>query len=220
MAKCRNCNLEVLDETDTCPLCKSILIPGDPVENMYPDVKVRMRKMKLITNLYLFVAICLELLLIVINIFTTSQIWWSIITGLILLYFYLVLRYAVLGTAGYRSKIFILVLIAILSCVAIDMVIGYQGWSINYVLPFGILLVDVIILGCMFFIRRNWRSYMMFQIMMIICSIIPIVLYLVEWEKHIYLAFLPFVISVLMFVGTLIIGDRKARNELKRRFHI
>ena len=220
MAKCRNCNLEVLDETDTCPLCKSILIPGDPLENMYPDVKVRMRKMKLITNLYLFCAICLELLLIGINIFTTSQIWWSMITGLILLYFYLVLRYAVLGTAGYRSKIFVLVLIAGLSCIVIDMVIGYQGWSINYVLPFGIILVDIIILCCMFFIRRNWQSYMMFQIMMMICSIIPIMLYLFEMEKHFFLSFLPFIVSTLMFVGTLIIGDRRARNELRRRFHI
>ena len=34
-----------------------------------------------------------------------------------------------------------------------------------------------------------------------------------------YYAFGVQVFTVLMFVGTLIIGDRKAREELKRRFH-
>jgi len=28
------------------------------------------------------------------------------------------------------------------------------------------------------------------------------------------------VFTILMFVGTVIIGDRKAREELKRRFHV
>ena len=220
MGKCKTCNLEVLDETEVCPLCKSILIPTDAVENMYPNVRVRMRRLTLAINIYLFFAICVEAALVSINILTNSKIWWCVITGLVLLYSYLVLRYAILGKTGYRSKIFFLTVIAVLSAIAIDMVIGYRGWSVDYVLPIGIILVDLFILGCMFFNRRNWQSYMMWQILMLICSLIPSILYIAEMEHNLYLAYAPLVLSVAIFLGTLIIGDRRARMELFRRFHI
>ena len=220
MGKCRNCSLEVLDETQICPLCRSVLDQGDPVENMYPNVRGRMRRFTLVSNIYLFLAICVEAVLVVINVLTTEELWWSVITGLGLFYSWLVLRYAILGKSGYRSKIIVLVLMAMLSAVAVDMVIGYQGWSVDYVLPSGIMLMDVIILGCMLFNRRHWQSYMTWQIMMILCSLIPMGLYLAEVEHNPYLAFLPLAVSAVIFLGTLIIGDRRARMELLRRFHI
>ena len=220
MAKCRKCNLEVLDETEVCPLCKSILESTDPVENMYPDVRIRMRRLTLVANVYLFLALCIEAVLICVNVLDSSQIWWSVISGRALLYGYLVLRYAILGKSGYRSKIVVLTVLAVLSAIAADMVIGYQGWSVDYVLPAGIVLVDIIVLGCMYFNRRNWQSYMMWQVMMILCSLIPLSLYLAQLENNPYLAFSPIVTSSTIFLGTLIIGDRRARTELRRRFHI
>ena len=160
MAKCKKCRLEVLDETEVCPLCRSILEPTEPVENMYPNVRVKMRKLTMISNIYLFLAVCVEAVLICINVVSNAHIWWSIVTGLVFFYFYLVLRYTILGKSGYRSKIFVFTLITVLSAIVIDMVIGYRGWSVDYVLPAGIMLVDAIILGCMFFNRRSWQSYM------------------------------------------------------------
>ena len=219
MAKCGTCSLEVLDETEVCPLCRSILAPTAAVENMYPNVRVKMRKLKLISNIYLFLALCAEAALICINIATGSQLWWSLITGLALLYFHLVLRYAILGRSGYRSKILLLALMTVLSSIAVDMVIGYRGWSVDYVLPLGIVLVDGIILGCMLFNRRNWQSYMMWQLLMILCSSIPAILFWAKMEHNVYLAFSPLVFSIAIFLGTLIIGDRRARMELLRRFH-
>ena len=68
MAKCRNCRLEVLDETEVCPLCLSILEQTVPVENMYPNARVKMRRLKIVSNIYLFLAICLEAALVGINI--------------------------------------------------------------------------------------------------------------------------------------------------------
>ena len=46
---------------------------------------------------YLFLSICIEAVLVCINIITSSQIWWSILTGMALAYFFFVLRYAILG---------------------------------------------------------------------------------------------------------------------------
>ena len=206
MSRCKQCNVEILDETERCPLCHSVLEKTVEVENMYPNVRTMTRR--------------LEALLIYLNVLSDSEMFWSAIPGLAMLYGYLVLRYAILGKSGYKGKIIVLTLIAILMVVAIDFVVGYRGWSVNYALPSAILLVDAGILILMCINRRNWQSYMMWQIFMILCSVVPLVLYAVGIVTAPLLALLAFAVSAALFLGTLIIGDRRARTELRRRFHV
>lgn len=220
MSKCRNCNIEVLDVTERCPLCGSVLEQTVELENMYPDVRIRMRKMTVISNVYLFCALLTQALLMYINKNGDFRIWWSAIAGLAMLYVYVLMRFAILGKSGYRTKITILTMMAVLLVVAIDFVVGYQGWSVNYVLPAGIILTDIGIILCMCINSRNWQSYMMWQLFMIVCSILPLVLRFAGIVTVPYLALIAFAFSVFLFLGTLIIGDRRARVELKRRFHM
>lgn len=220
MSKCKQCNIEILDETERCPLCNSVLEQTVEVENMYPNVRMMTRRLNLISRIYLFCAILAEVVLVYVNWAAESQIWWSAITGLSFFYVYMLLRYAILGKSGYRSKIFVLTLIAVLMIIAIDFVVGYRGWSVNYALPAGILLVNVGIIICIIVNRRNWQSYIMWQIFMILCSLIPLVLWLRGIITHPLVGWIAFADSVLQFLGMLIIGDRRARVELKRRFHI
>ena len=220
MSRCKQCNVEILDETERCPLCHSVLEKTVEVENMYPNVRTMTRRLALLSRIYLFVAILVEALLIYLNVLSDSEMFWSAIPGLAMLYGYLVLRYAILGKSGYKGKIIVLTLIAILMVVAIDFVVGYRGWSVNYALPSAILLVDAGILILMCINRRNWQSYMMWQIFMILCSVVPLVLYAVGIVTAPLLALLAFAFSTALFLGTLIIGDRRARKELRRRFHV
>ncbi len=220
MSRCKQCNVEILDETERCPLCHSVLEKTVEVENMYPNVRTMTRRLALLSRIYLFVAILVEALLIYLNVLSDSEMFWSAIPGLAMLYGYLVLRYAILGKSGYKGKIIVLTLIAILMVVAIDFVVGYRGWSVNYALPSAILLVDAGILVLMCINRRNWQSYMMWQIFMILCSVVPLVLYAVGIVTAPLLALLAFAFSTALFLGTLIIGDRRARTELRRRFHV
>ena len=220
MSRCKQCNVEILDETERCPLCHSVLEKTVEVENMYPNVRTMTRRLALLSRIYLFVAILVEARLIYLNVLSDSEMFWSAIPGLAMLYGYLVLRYAILGKSGYKGKIIVLTLIAILMVVAIDFVVGYRGWSVNYALPSAILLVDAGILILMCINRRNWQSYMMWQIFMILCSVVPLVLYAVGIVTAPLLALLAFAFSTALFLGTLIIGDRRARTELRRRFHV
>ena len=133
---------------------------------MYPDVRVYTRKMTMISKIYLFCALLVEVLLIYINVVTESQIAWSAITGLGFFYGYMLIRFAILGKTGYRAKITVLTLMAILIVIAIDFLI-FTG----------------IVTAQLF-------------------------------------ALIAFAFSLFLFLGTLIIGDRRARVELKRRFHV
>ena len=89
-----------------------------------------------------------------------------------------------------------------------------------HALPSAIILVDVGIIICMIVNRRNWQSYMMWQIFMILCSIVPVILIFTGIVTAQLFALIAFAFSLFLFLGTLIIGDRRARVELKRRFHV
>ena len=81
------------------------------------------------------------------------------------------------------------------------------------------IIVGVAGAGLLLF-RRNWQSYLSFEIAMIFFSLIPVIL---SWEGVIQvrqLSYMALAAAVCMFLGTVIIGGRRATTELKRRFHI
>lgn len=220
MSKCRQCNIEVLDEAAHCPLCQSALEYTIELENMYPDIRVRTRKLVMFSRIYLFLAIAVEIVLINVSlVFDWSSIVY-LISGMVFFYGYMVIRYAILGKSGYIAKTVVLTALALAMLVAVDFFVGYNGWSVNYVLPSGILLIDVGILVLMIINRKNWQSYMMLEIFMVLCSGAVLLLYVFGAVTSPAVSVVAFNVSLILFLGTVIIGGRRARVELKRRFHI
>jgi hypothetical protein len=220
MSKCRQCNIEILDETERCPLCNSVLESTEDLENMYPDIKVKTKRFVLFSRIYLFIAVVTEIILINVCMLSDVQSIVYIISGLVMLFGYIVIRYAIIGTSGYRAKTIVLTILAVLMLVAIDIAQGYKGWSVNYVFPAGIILVNAGILVVMAVNYKNWQSYMLQQLFMILCSIVALILCRIGIITSPILSIIAMNISVIIFLGTLIIGGRRARVELKRRFHI
>lgn len=221
MSRCNHCNMEILDVTDRCPFCRCILEQDDTVGRItYPEAWAAVRRFRLLENIVLFLSILTEAVLILINYLVTPFFVWSIIVGLILIYANVVLRLAIIGKSGYIFKTISLVMIAVVILVAIDYLTGYRRWSLNYVMPAGILFMDVGILVLMIVNKRNWQSYMMVQILTILLSLVPVILLAVGEVTFSYLTVIACAVSVFIFLGTLIIGDVRARTELTRRFHI
>ena len=187
---------------------------------MYPDIRVKSRKLVFISRLYLFLAVVIEIVLVNVCMMSEVQSLVYIISGLILLFGYIVIRYAILGTSGYVAKTIVLTIIAVIMLVAVDFSVGYNGWSVNYVFPSGILLIDVGIVVSMLINHKNWQSYLMVQIFMVICSVVAIILNLVQIITDPMVSVIALNVSVILLLGTVIIGGRRARVELKRRFHI
>ena len=220
MSRCRQCKVEILDETDRCPLCDSVLEHTFEVENMYPDVKMQTRKLVFLSRIYLIAAIWIETILFGINYVDKYQIGWSLVAGLVLLYGYLLIRLSILGRAGHKSKIMILAVLTVVMMILMDFIIGYQGWSVNYALPSCVILLDLGIMALMVKNRRNWQSYIMWQILMMLVSGGMVLLYIFDVITVPYILGVAVMLSVFLFLGTVIVGDRRARVELYRRFHI
>lgn len=210
-----------MDEAVTCPLCKCVLELDDNQRNGYPDIRFKARKLTFAMRIILFISIILEVIFGYLNYRFFQGIWWSVITGVGLAYICFILWFSFLNdSVSYTVKIVWITLFGVLYVILIDWIIGYHGWSVNFVLPGAFLLVDVAIVVLMAVNRRNWQSYMMMEILMIIFSAIPLVLRWFHIVTETFISGFAFTVSVLLFLGTLILGDKRARMELYRRFHV
>lgn len=220
MSRCKNCNVEILDVTEVCPLCRSVLIKNEEMEDMYPNALNATKKLIFASRIYLFSALVIVLVLVGVDAHIDLPFKLSLLVGSILFYVYMILRYAIIGKMGYINKTMVLVVTAVLLAIGIDFSTGYRGWSVEYVISSGILIVDIGILVLMICNRRNWQSYIMWQLSMLVLSLIPPVLYWIGVEKNPYFAFTPITATIMLFVGTVLLGGHRAETELKRRFHI
>ena len=220
MSKCRYCGVEIIDETEHCPLCQGVLEQGGECATTYPNAVVGRRKLHFAFRLILFLSVAAGLICYAINRYVTPESNWSYIVIARLLYGLWMVYIIMKDNAGYRVRILSGVAGAVILIILLDALTGFAGWSINYVFPFAIVLVDVALVILMLINRRNWQSYLILQIFMILVGIIPIVL----CQKGIIttgvLVNVVFLVTVILFLGSVILGGKTAKNELVRRFHI
>lgn len=212
-----------MDQTDVCPLCQCVVEAEDESgqEERYPDIRLKGRRLELVSRISLFLAIVLGALAVVMNYVMDSDMWWSVIVVAALAYLMLFLFYIIANEhAGYRSKVVIGVACGAADLVIIDYVLGFRHWSLDYVIPLVLIIMDVMIIAAMFINIRSWQSYLLFQICMILCSGVCVVLSLFGVVRHPVMSYVALGFSSVMFLATFIIGGRRARNELKRRFHV
>ena len=238
MAKCRQCNVTISDNTTICPLCQCVLEAegsqpvaqaGTPAAdstgskaplNEYPDVWLSQQKIKHLCNLILVGVLTASAVLAVINFAFSRGSWWSLIPIAAMGYAYAAFRVIFVSRRGYRWKTFISLILGLLLLLIIDIETGFYGWSMNYIFPAGILVTDIIIVILMLTNIKNWQSYMIMEIVMIGVSLIPMLLWVTGIITHPLLSVIALAVSASLFVTALILGDRTARGELKRRFHI
>lgn len=220
MSKCMKCGVMIVDDTDQCPLCRHVLKREGDFSNTYPDAIGVTRRFRFVENLVLFLSLVTAAVLAYVNYVVHPDVPWCMVVILVLFFGNAVLRLAVIGKSGYMFKTLTLWVLAVVMLFGIDRLTGFHGWSLDYVLPGGILLIDLAILVLMCTNARNWQSYMMAQLLMILLSAVPLILVLTGEIHFPLLTMIAAGISVFLFLGTLIIGDARARTELKRRFHI
>ena len=145
---------------------------------------------------------------------------WSVISGGVIAYLILTL-WDVLGHhQGHIRVIYTQIFVVLGLMILIDASLDWTGWSLEFGLPcviYGLVLAIVI---CMAINSSRWQNYLLMQLAAILLSILDVVLHFAGFLNHIVLAWIALGLSVLLWSGTMIIGDRKARNELKRKLHI
>lgn len=221
MNRCKYCGVKIMDPVPVCPLCNCALEQEDEErEFRYPNVHFKQQKLHLVLRIYLTGAILVEALLIYLNFNWHQDYLWSLIVGAALFYAYYVMRVSVSHTAGYQTRVIGLTFFSTIYVILIDIVAGFHGWSVNYVLPGSIIFMNLSVVILIFINRRNWQSYLMLQIGLVFSNLITLILFQIGLITKPGISLIAGAVSLGTFLSLFIIGDRQARDELKRRFHI
>lgn len=224
MSKCWNCGVQLTDPEHVCPLCKCIVetLPGEEKKKMYPflDAEQGIKKMQRALNIYIFSAIVAAVVLAGIDYAIKGNPAWVILICAFMVYGFITLKVSIQMHTGYLLKMVLQTLLAIGVLILIDVMSGFYRWSIDYILPGAFILMDVAIIVLMIVNRRNWQSYIPMQILIIAFSVIPMLLYHFHIVTNPVVAISALGFSIFTFVGTLIVGGQRARQELYRRFHV
>lgn len=189
-------------------------------KGMYPEIHYDVNKWKKIVNIFYAVLFAIAAILGVINYAVYSGFMWSVIAIGSIGYTAVTVRYSIMRHANLGSKIMTQTIGAQILLVLIDYMTGYRGWSVDYAIPGTILFADAAIVFLIIVNRLNWQSYFMYLITLTIFSIIPMILWFTGLIANPVMAVITFILSVLILLVVVILGDRSVKNELIRRFHL
>lgn len=221
MKTCNKCNVQVKDPSPICPLCKSVLSENDGPEThiAFPAVGIDSKKYHFLKRLFLFLSIVVAASSLIVNFLIYDGFLWSIITVVGIIYLWAVISHSVANHINIASKIFVQALCGSLFIVLVDYIIGYQGWSVNYVIPSIFAVADISVIVIILVNRMDWRSYLLYQFVIALLGFFPLILYLLVSAGSPLFIIIATSVSALSLIGTAVFGDKTVKSELKRRLH-
>ena len=213
-----------MDPTGKCPLCRKAIGSIDEekkkhIEPAYPLTKRKTYRARNALWIYVIAAIAAFLIIFNVNIRMHHEMWWTFLIGLIMIYGYITLFFSLKKQIGHQPKMMMQSLLAVLLVLFIDYATGFHGWSLNYVYPGLLALIDLLIVILMLVNKRNWQSYIIMQLWVVILAVGPFILYLFGLVDHLQIPWIILASVILVFFATLLIGGSRARGEMARRFH-
>lgn len=232
MNKCVKCKIDVLDDAVMCPLCHRVL-EQEGNENkevdganhgsrsvIYPDVEPAMRKLRMAIRIAVFASVLVEGIALLLNYLIDFDVKWSLVIGAALAYGCFTLIYSAEKKKSLQRKIVMQTILGLVLIVLIDVFLGFYGWSLTFGLPSAILLVDIGIFVLMLADSAYWQNYIIAQIWIFVFSVLCAIPIFIGKVGFPLLGIISVVASAIFLAGTIVIGDKQAENEIKRRFHI
>lgn len=221
MRTCAKCNVGIIDTAEICPLCKSVLCEakGPETPNAFPAPEIDSRQYHFLKRLLIFMSVIAGSASLIINFLTFDGFLWSLITVVGILYLWVVISHSVANHINIASKIFVQAFLGSVFIVLVDYLVGYRGWSVNYVIPSIFSAADIAIVIIILINRMNWRNYMLYQFVIALLGFAPLLLYLIRLSDNPIFVIISTSLSALSLLGTFIFGDKTVKSELRRRLH-
>lgn len=226
MKACNECHVTVAGQSrEFCPLCGAPLAP-EPLsdkaplpQNTYPDLSGMAAQYNFVKRLLIFFSLLSSGVSLLVNLLVPIGFLWSLIVIAAILYLWLSVPPLLSRGVNYAKHIVLQTLFTSLLVVALDIITGYNGWSVSFVVP-ALFCGGIVAIGLMVvFNRTSWVQYVLYQVLMAVFGFVPLVLWLVGLANNIVMVILSAAMGLASLLITIIFGDRSIKSEFKRRFH-
>lgn len=239
MKYCRKCKLSVNTGNNYCPLCSSGLAPCKPDESsagkeqdyieeymaedgpasdIYPPPDAG-REYNLVLRLFLFLTFAAVSTCVLVNILAWSGVLWSLVVIGAIQFLWAAIAYPIMVRKNVGHMIMVDVISACILLVIIQTTTHTQGWGLDYVIPFLFIAATTTISFIIMVKRMRWREYSVYQFIMIILGLLPVISCVSGMAKVLWPSIGSAFYSFLTFIGMFIFADKKYKNELKKRLH-
>lgn len=220
MRFCSHCNVKIENDIDKCPLCDMDTVKtDDDFEVAYPYIKnsiTRGAVLKLIS----FILLAFVVASLLINHLVPTENSWAFITVAAIIYAWISVINVLRSATNPASIVLCQLFCGGGLIFLIDFLSGWNRWSVNYVIPFMIIVAALAITLMIVIGSVKFRAYTIYLLAVVASGLFVVILWLcgcstVEW---------PSVTSAFMcglcFITILVFSWRKTKNELEKRFHV
>lgn len=219
MLTCPKCKIAVAGDKECCPLCQGELTGTADRDPYLPPKRTKYSRF-FVLKLISFSAVALIIIATALNMMIRPDIWWSL--------------FAVVGVAcvwptvaigfTYRKRLFknltFQLFIITFAAVLWDLFVGWQGWSLDYVLPCTCMayMITVFVLSRVMEGPRN--SYIIYLVLDCVYGLVPIVLVLLRIVRIPYPSVSCAALSLISIFGLLFFQGKALKEEIQKKLHV
>lgn len=186
---------------------------------LYPKI-LNIEKGKIIKKILLLVSVIISIILVLINFCIDSTNKWSLLCIVGIIYVWLTTLYSLKRNVNIASHVMIQMICITALTLAIDYILGYEGWSITLAIPIIIMIGNVTLLILTIVSRKKYIKYAIYQIIIFILSMIPLILMKYNVQNYNLPTIISSSIAGATLCLTLILCGRDLYKDIIRRFHI
>ena len=227
MRYCKTCKIHYRTPINNCLFCNNRLDEDKSshadMDFFYPPMKRQHKPVKTVQKILYFILLvsslcCLGINFIYMNSSDKGFGLWSLYVV-----FSCILGAIVVHTFTTPSKFFHKVyqigLSTLVFLIAIALLGNSYHWALDYVLPFGLLALNILSTCCIFGNKERLFEYSIYVFGTSILAFIPILLYFLSIISVGWPALSCCLYGLLMLFGLFFFSTKEAKEELKRRLH-
>lgn len=217
MKVCKKCDVEVDTIGEFCPLCNSFI--GQNRDSSYPVIKTT-SVWNFVKRLMLLVIVAISSIVALLNYTLTPNTSWSLFVIVGLVSMYAIFLGVMKGRRRIVAMMFYMCFLIILITITWDNLIGYRGWSINYVMPSLAISYGLFLIVMRFISNFSLRDNTIYIYLHILLEFLPLALYYKNIVTFKPLAVISAVFGIINLLVLLVFDFSHFKKDIAMRLHI
>jgi len=222
MNYCNHCHLYMRGENDQCVLCGNPLTDSNSINKhrkTFPPIPPYYER-HLAVRIMMFISFTAVIASFAIRIMIPTDVNWPIFVVFGLLSMWLSLVIILRKRQDIPKTIMWQVTIVSLLSVFWDWVLGWRGWSLEYVVP----IIYIAAMGLMYLtakiMKLSIRDYLIYTLFDCMFGIIPILFIIFKWVDNPYTSIVCVAVSIVFLAAIFIFQGDNIKNEMSRKMHL
>ena len=219
MLHCPKCRVSIRGDKTGCPLCGGRLT-GEPEPGAFPVLEKRRISHMSVVKVATFCCLSVFIILMALEILYDFKLPWVPFIVLIMVIAWADLMVGVYYRNNFIKTFAIETYLIMAACLLIDVLTGWRGWSVAFVLPIGfvVLVFVTVIVGLAADLRLE--EYIIYIVVTMLLSMLQIIPVLMHTNPVILPAVLSMALLLILGCAAVIFRFRDLRSAAEKLFNI